>query len=721
MKLKLTLLSLLMAVVGTTLYAQQTGVQGASGSGFLADPIIVPSIAKQIQDGSFVPAETEYREAPPKRQYLNPIVPGKGSSGPDLALQTNPPTRQGGAPFLTFDADTTPQAGVTDPTGAIGPNHYVAAWNFSFRIFDRDGNPLTPEASLASIFPGNAIGDPIIIYDQLADRFLITEFDSNPNGFNVAVSQGPDPVNDGWYVYTTGFGTGSFPDYTKFSVWPDGYYVTANVGTRRVYAVEREKMLVGEAAQFQDFQLGGISTFGFYSPQGSHVTAGSHPEFGDFTVAYMQDDAWSGVSNDHIKLWTINTDWETPSNSTISSPQQLDVADFIGVFDNGSFSNLQQPNGVSIDALQATVMNQMQYRQFLDYNSLVLNWVVDTDPTGGELAGVRWYELRQTAAGQPWTIFQEGTYTTGDPIRHAFSASMAMDIYGNIGMAYSSVSTAQSLSIRYTGRLNGDPVGNMTIAESLIAQSTSNSSGSRVADYVHLTVDPVSDRDFWHIAEYFNPNRRDVVGAFNLNNPIAANDVAIVNITPDSGELTASEEITVTIENYGTTAQTSIPVSYNVDGGTAVSETYSGSIAPGATDTYTFTVPADLSGTNQLYRIEARTELAGDNFEPNDFYGENIRNQGEILSVTDLEIGNSELIVYSKDNKVFNIVLNTTYDKVLPLTVYDVTGKQIVFNNIVNENNKYSYKLDMSYMAAGVYLVNVGRGAVQKTAKIIVK
>ena len=213
----------------------QEGLTGASDSGFLADPIFVPSLADQIQDGTFIPAGTQERAARPKKQYTNTIIPGKGSTGPDAALQTTGPTRQGQPPLLVFDADTTPQAGVTDPTGAIGPNHYVAAWNFGFRIFDRSGNPLTPEASLGTIFPGNAIGDPIILYDELADRFIITEFDASPNGFNVAVSQGPDPVNDGWHVYTTGFGTGQFPDYTKFSVWPDGYYVTANIGTRRVF------------------------------------------------------------------------------------------------------------------------------------------------------------------------------------------------------------------------------------------------------------------------------------------------------------------------------------------------------------------------------------------------------------------------------------------------------------------------------------------------------
>jgi len=573
---------------------------------------------------------------------------------------------------------------------------------------------------LASIFPGNNIGDPIVIYDEMADRFLITEFDNSPNGFNVAVSQGPDPVNDGWYVYTTGFGTGQFPDYTKFSVWPDAYYVTANIGTRRVFAVEREKMLVGDPAQFQSFFLTGISTFGFYSPQGFHHTGGSHPELGNFSVVYMQDDAWSGVANDHLKIWTINVDWETPGNSSISAPQEIPVTDFIGVFDGGSFSNLSQPAGPDIDALQATIMNQAQFRQFDGYNSAVFNFVVDTDPTAGELAGVRWYELRQDESGDPWTIFQEGTYTAPAG-RDAFSASMAMDIYGNIGMAYSSVSTTEMISIRYTGRLKDDTSGDMTFAEELIAQSTQNNPGNRFADYVHLTVDPSNAKDFWHIAEYFNPNRRDYVGAFNFGPAqIPANDVAIVDILPDSGELTAAEDITITIKNYGTTTQTTIPVSYSVDGGAPVAEVYTGSIAPGATETFTFSVPADLSIMDQLYRIETLTALVGDEAPDNDYYAENTRNVA-VLSVSDLEFDNAELLVTSTDNKNFDILLQTTYDDVLPLSVYDINGKLLVFNNLVNQGNRFQYDLNMSYMSSGVYLVKIGSGEIEKTAKIIVK
>ena len=149
---------------------------------------------------------------------------------------------------------------------------------------------------------------------------------------------------------------------------------------------------------------------------------------------------------------------------------------FIGVFDNGSFSNLRQPGGgrpIRIDALQATIMNQAQFRKFGSHNSAVFNFVVDTDASSNKLAGVRWYELRQTVDSGPWTVYQEGTYTVPGGVRHAFSASMAMDIYGNIGMAYTSVGSdpGEEISIRYTGRLADDmPLGDMTFSEELIFQ-----------------------------------------------------------------------------------------------------------------------------------------------------------------------------------------------------------------------------------------------------------
>ncbi|GEQ84664.1 hypothetical protein ULMS_01720 [Patiriisocius marinistellae] len=716
----------LLATVSLT--AQEVQQYPANEYGMMEAPISVPSIAEQMRTGSFIEGDNTPREGRPKRQRGNQVVPGKGSATPDGALQTAPPIHGSKAPLLVFDADTNASATPSDPTGAVGPNHYIGAWNSNFRIFDKTGTPLTNEASLATIFPGNNIGDPIVFFDPYIEnepgeprgRFVITEFDSSPNGFNMAVCQGPDPVNDGWHVYTTGFTTGAFPDYTKFSVWSDAYYVTANIGSsNRTFAVEREQMAQGLPAQRISFPLPGIATNGFYSPHGFSATGGSQPEKGNFSVVYLQDDAWGGVSDDHLKVWTFNTDWETPSNSTVSAAQVIPTTDFISVFDGGNFANLDQPGGgADIDALQATVMNQAQFRKFDTYNSALLNFVVDTDPTGGELAGIRWYELRQDAQGEPWSIFQEGTYTAPDG-KDAFSGSMVMDVFGNIGMAYSSVSDTERISIRYTGRFADDPVGQMTIAEDLIAQSSANCPGTRFADYVHLSIDPLDDQTMWHIAEYFNPNRRDVVGVFKHAAPVT-NDLAVINLTPNTSEgLTDSEVITIEVQNYGTAAQSGFPVTYSINGGTVVSETFTGSVAAGATGTYSFTETADLSATGD-YRIETTANNSGDENPFNNVYGENVDND-TVLSITDLQLANAEMIVTSSDQKHFTITLTTSYNDILPLSVYDIGGKTLAFNNLIKEGNKYRYELDMSYVASGVYLIKLGAGDIEKSAKIIVK
>jgi len=681
----------------------------------------VPSIAEQIRLGSFIPADPEKEvEAPPKRRHGNRVVPGKGSDINDPAKQTTAPTRQGRPPSLVFDADTTPQAGVTDPTGAVGPNHYLAAWNFGFRIYDKSGNPLVPEANLGTILTGNNTGDPIVLYDHWADRYIITEFDGNPNGFEIAISKGPDPVNDGWYVYINTFPTPSFPDYTKFSIWSDGYYVTANIGNgatnEGLWVVERDKIINGETSQIVGLPLTGLVSSGFYSPQGFNVTGGEMPPPGGFPIVYMQDDAWGGVSNDHIKMWTVDIDWDNIANSTISSPVEFGsnegVSTFTGVFDGGSFSNLDQPNGgTPVDALQATVMNQAQYRRFCDYNSAIFNFVVDTAAGAAELAGVRWYEMRQDTDGGPWTIYQEGTYTVPGDVRHAFSASMAMDIYGNIGMAYTSVGSdaGEEVSIRYTGRMEGDPLGDMTISEQLIAQSTANNPGERLADYVHLSVDPIDDATFWHIAEYLNPNKRDVVGVFKIAEE-EPNDAAIISIdSPIDATLGNAEVVTITIQNYGNNALTSIPVSYSVNNGPDVNETWTGSLAPGSTTQYTFTTTADLSGGGD-FEINAETNLSSDSYPPNDCNSTTVTNISAndigviaITAPTSGELGNAEEITITIRN--FGGVAQSNF----PVT-YSVDGGALVTETFtasvaVGDTSSYTFTTTADLSVSQTYTI----------------
>lgn len=608
--------------------AQNNNAEKASSYGEMEKPIYVPSIAQQIKDGTFIGVDPDEgpKKGHPKKRGANINVPGKGlPHGNDPLVQNQKSTSRlpGKEPFLVFDANTSNYT-PSDPTGAIGPNHFIGAWNTGFRIFDKEGNPLTDNASLSTLFPGNNQGDPIVIYDAEADRFIITEFNYNspPYGFSMAVCQGSDPVNDGWYIYTpqSGFLTGSSPDYTKFSVWSDGYYVTANINaTDKVFAVERDEMLLGNTAQFVSFPLTGISTSGFYSPQFFNVTNSDLPPEGDACVVYLQDDAWSGVTTDHIKLWTVNVDWNDVANSTISSPDEIITTPFTSVFDGGSFSNVPQPSGPDQDVLQATIMNQAQYRRFPGYNSALFNFVVDTDGTGGEMAGIRWYELRQNNDGDPWTIYQEGTYISPYDNKHAFSASMVMDGQGNIGMGYTTCSSTEKIAIHYTGRYSADPLGQMSIDETLIAQSTSNNSSNRLADYVQISVDPYNDKTFWHIAEYFvNNQRTDVVGVFQIASDFT-NDVGVTNISqPLSGELSSAEEVTITVFNFGADEQSNIPVSYTVNGGDPVNEILAGPLTSGASEQYTFTAAANLGNVGQTYVITAYTDLATDEFRVND-------------------------------------------------------------------------------------------------------
>ncbi|MDY8135242.1 GEVED domain-containing protein [Aquimarina sp. 2201CG5-10] len=600
-----------------------------------------------------IPEKPREGEINPRRTDANKIVPGKGlPTGQDQLLfkQKNAQNiRIGRAPSLTFEANSSASS-PSDPTGAIGPNHYVSAKNFAFAIHDRNGNVLVPSTSLANIFPGETLGDPIVFYDSFADRFVITQFSNSPNGFLVAVSQGPDPVNDGWFTYR--FETGSFPDYTKFSIWSDGYYVTANKdqGSQQtsevVYVIEREKMLAGaERAKMIGFPLPGARIGGFYSPASFNAIGNTLPPEGDAKIIYFQDDAWQNVSQDALKLWTINVDWINPDQSTITEAEELtvsggDITSFDSTFDGGSFSNLPQPGseGQEIDVLQGAVMFATNYRRFCDYNSVVLNFAVDIDnrPDTDNIAGIRWYELRQSGDGQPWTVYQEGTYTSPDG-KSAWCASMAMDIFGNIGMGYTTMGTTANganqdsfASIRYTGRLASDPLGTMTFTEENIAIGTDiqRNGRDRYGDYAQLTVDPTDDQTFWHIAEYFQDspsNSRNIVGVFKIA-PDVANDVGVISIdTPNDATFTNAEVVTITIKNFGETTQNNIPVSYSINGGAVVNEIFTGSIASGATASFSFNATADLtSGRN--FTIEAETNLAGDVTPENDCASKKVLN-----------------------------------------------------------------------------------------------
>src|SRR6476646_1292756 len=130
-----------------------------------------------------------------------------------------------------------------DTEGDIGPNHYMQWVNLSFRVFNRDGTPagsVTPGYQLFAGTPhcgaasGNG-GDPIVLYDQFAHRWLASQL-AYPNYPNpgpyyqcVAFSSTDNPTGT-WCAYEFVALQSKLNDYPKFGVWPTqhAYMFTAN-------------------------------------------------------------------------------------------------------------------------------------------------------------------------------------------------------------------------------------------------------------------------------------------------------------------------------------------------------------------------------------------------------------------------------------------------------------------------------------------------------------
>ena len=638
--LKKYLLILLLLLAGENLFSQvlERAKPVMSGS--------ARAISTEAVSGKdLLPPSGEFKIVNPKNRSSNIVVPGKGyPKNLDAAWQKEAGDIPNKKPILVFDAATSGST-PTDPTGAVGPNHYVNAWNSAFTIYDKEGNVLSPPADLQTIggtFVGEDLGDPIVFYDSFADRFVITQFSDSPNSLLVAVTKGPDPVNDGWYTYR--FNTGTFPDYPKFFVWGDGYYVTTNQdpnssanetgNVETVYVLERDKILVGEEARHLGFSLPGIRVNGFYSPAGFFAVGDELPPVGNSPIMYFQDDAWMGVNEDHLKIWLINVDWNDPLNSSIEESQNLGPSDgvtpFHSVFDGGSFQNLSQPgNAPDVDALQGAIMYPAAYRQFPNHNSVVFNFVVDIDPSALEHAGIRWYELRQDAGGGPWSVYQEGTYAPDNSDR--WCGSIGIDKNGNIGMGYTVLNDSPENpvfpSLRYTGRYAGDPLGIMTLQEESIVEGQSPDPSNRYGDYSHITVDPVDQETFWFIGEYFaQGSRLNKVGVFRIA-PEFTNDLGVVSVvSPKNGSLGSQEQITVTIRNFGSAPQSNFPVAYSIDESARVTETFTGTILPTEQAEFTFSTRADLSEVGRNYNFSSGTQLVTDENEENDFFNTIVRN-----------------------------------------------------------------------------------------------
>ncbi len=517
-----------------------------------------------------------------------------------------------------------------DPTGAVGPNHYIHSVNSLVKIFDKSGNLEVGPVSLGAFLGINSnAGDPIILYDQLADRWVVSEFGSLNNSLAIGVSETNDPTG-AYNVYQYQFS--GFPDYPKYGLWHDGYYGTVNLNgqTTQAFVMDRDEMLAGAAnPTIQIFNLpqivvnpNQVKSPGAVSLLGTDVDT-SAPGY----IVYLQDDGWtSQITFDHLKIWEIDVDFDNPGNSTVSQPLELptDPFDAGELFGNGNGAIRQPGTSQRLAGHGGIISFPTHYRSFTNHNSwlLTFNTFIDANETGG----IRWIELRNDGTND-WSIFQEGTYSIADGHSRLMS-SAAMDAAGNIAMAYTTASENLPVSLRYTGRFDGDPLGQMTVAEEVIIDGPGvRTNSNRYGDYSHMSMDP-NNLQFWFTSDYFSTNNqwRTQIAAFSLSSGFA-DDVGAISITePNDGVLSDDETVEVIIRNFGTDPQSGFPLELSLDGNLIATEIYSGTIAPNETGTYTFNETLDLSNPTTTYSIEVATDLSGDEFTGNDSVTKEVTN-----------------------------------------------------------------------------------------------
>ena len=447
-----------------------------------------------------------------------------------------------------------PTGAPPDTNGAAGATQYVQWVNTSFAVFNKSTGALVygPAAgnTLWSGFGGRCStdnsGDPIVMYDQLANRWVMMQFavSTTPYMQCVAVSQTSDATG-AWNRYSYSFGTG-FNDYPKGGVWPDAYYVTYNMFANgstfsgaQVCAMDRAAMLSGAAASQQCVQLS--TTYGGLLP--AYLDGATPPPAGAPNYVVGFDD----VSNNALRLWKYHVDWATPANSTFTGPTSIPVAAFTPACSGGTCVP-QSGTTQRLDSLADRMMYRLAYRNFGDHESLVTNHSV----TSGGVSGVRWYEIR-SPGGTP-TVFQQSTFQPDTAYR--WMGSIAMDQSGDMLMGYSASSSSISPTARITGRLAGDALNTMQTESDLLSGVTHGSQTtalSRWGDYSAMTVDPTDDCTFWFTTEYLKAN-----GTFNWSTRIASFKFASCGgtATPDFSVSAAPGAVSVVQGSSGTSTIT---------------------------------------------------------------------------------------------------------------------------------------------------------------------
>jgi hypothetical protein len=418
------------------------------------------------------------------------------------------------SPSLVFDgAGDTCSCRPPDPNGDIGARNYVQVVNrTTVSVFSRTGR-LRSRFDLGGLWASGPCsdgdGDPNAVYDAFADRWVLTQITGERSGtpaICLAVSRSGNPAGS-YFLYE--FDTPSEPDYLKVGVWPNAYYLSTSESTDAAYAIDRAKLVAGDA-NAEAIRFGGETNF--LMPASVAGPRRPPPQGGLFYT--MKDGAIFG-GPDRVELFQLTPDFAAPASSTFRLVRSFGVAPFTWTVCPSFGCIPQRGTTQMLDAVSHWPMYRFAYRRLSGHQALVGSFTVGGG-TGGAGAAIRWFELRNGGSG--WRLFQQGTQDSRGVDQ--WMGSIDVDRAGDIALGYSESGPTRFPSVRYATRTPGDPLGTLEPERVLRAGGGSQTGSTRWGDYSSMSVDPVGGCDFWYTQEYYPTTSeegwRTAIGRFSV-------------------------------------------------------------------------------------------------------------------------------------------------------------------------------------------------------------
>jgi hypothetical protein len=444
-----------------------------------------------------------------------------------------------------------------DTNGDVGETVYIQAVNDAFAIYNKSTGVrlaaftedwLWSGASTGTPCDSNNQGDPVVLYDAVAHRWILTNFafavDASFNPIKpfyqcFAVSKSNDPVAGGWWLYAVKMDTGvagqppdnTFNDYGKFGLWNDGCLyggfngfnnATGNYAGPIFASFNTANMYAGAALTGSIGFISSGTLFSMFPANLLGTSIGSMPPVG--TPAYFVNESLVALRFE-VRKFTPGAN--CGGGGTLGTATNVSQTSYIRPGQN----IVPQPNTTStLDSLGDRLMQKVQYRKIGAAESL---WVVhSTRASSSSTVRPQWAQIDVSGGVVATSPLQQQIFAP-DTTLYRWMPSLAVDGQGNMAMGYSrSNGTSPNFpGLYYAGRLAGDPANTLPQTETVLqagSGSQINGPGSlsgtaihRWGDYSAMSVDPSDDCTFWYTNLYYDSqtngnssNWRTRIGSF---------------------------------------------------------------------------------------------------------------------------------------------------------------------------------------------------------------